>query len=368
MIRIRAPGRICLFGEHQDYLGFPIIAMAISQYIYLEAERIHKPFFIVDLLDLKETIEIKLNNKELEYTTNRDYLKSGYNHFIRKGIRFEKGYHVKIWGDIPINAGVASSSALIIAWLFFLNSISNLPFTSSQLALEGYASEVEEFHESGGRMDHFSSVYGNLIYLKTERKKPKHYKFNIKLDGFVLGNSLEKKDTVKDLIHVKKIAIEAFDGLKEIMPEFNLYQTSLNEVKPFLPNLNKEHQEKIIGNLINRDLTKKALELILNNLKILENRSNVQILNDFYQRLGNLLNHHHKQLKVNIKISTKKIETMITNCLNSGALGAKINGSGFGGTMFALGLPGKESLLTRAIEIAGGQAYIIKTSNGVELY
>jgi galactokinase len=27
---ISTPGRICLFGEHQDYLGLPVIAMAIS--------------------------------------------------------------------------------------------------------------------------------------------------------------------------------------------------------------------------------------------------------------------------------------------------------------------------------------------------
>ena len=26
-----APGRLCLFGEHQDYLGLPVIAMAINR-------------------------------------------------------------------------------------------------------------------------------------------------------------------------------------------------------------------------------------------------------------------------------------------------------------------------------------------------
>ena len=29
-MEISTPGRICLFGEHQDYLGLPVIAMAIS--------------------------------------------------------------------------------------------------------------------------------------------------------------------------------------------------------------------------------------------------------------------------------------------------------------------------------------------------
>ena len=29
-IRVTAPGRICLFGEHQDFLGLPVIACAID--------------------------------------------------------------------------------------------------------------------------------------------------------------------------------------------------------------------------------------------------------------------------------------------------------------------------------------------------
>ncbi|MHA1489370.1 MAG: mevalonate kinase family protein [Promethearchaeota archaeon] len=368
MIKIRAPGRICLFGEHQDYLGFPVIAMAISKYIYLRAERVSEPIFIVNLSDLNDIVEIKLNNKELEYNSNRDYLRSGYNHFLRKGIKFNKGYRITISGDIPINAGVASSSALVMAWLFFLNLISSETLNSFQLANEGFYSEVKEFNEGGGMMDHFISVYGDMIHLKPEEKTPNISEFNIKLDGFVLGNSLEKKDTVEDLIRVKTMAIDAFNALKETESDFDPYKTSLEEIKLFLPNLKKKYQEKIIGNIINRDITIKAKNLILNNLNLLEKQKNSIKIITFYQELGNLLNMHQKQLKENIKVSTIKIDKMISNCMESGALGGKINGSGFGGTMFALGTPGKENLLNQAIEEAGGEAFVIKTSNGVESY
>ena len=66
MIRIKAPGRICLFGEHQDYLNYPIIAMAISKYIYLEAKKISEPKFLITLPDINESIEIPLNSRELD--------------------------------------------------------------------------------------------------------------------------------------------------------------------------------------------------------------------------------------------------------------------------------------------------------------
>ncbi|NVM36044.1 MAG: GHMP kinase [Candidatus Lokiarchaeota archaeon] len=368
MIRIRAPGRINLFGEHQDYLDYPIIAMAISKYIYLEAKKTSSSYLSIELSDLNEDFEIKLNNKELEYFSKRDYLRSAYNQYLRKGFRFQKGYKIKITGDIPINAGAASSSALVIAWLFFLNLISRnrQKMNKFQLSLMGYDTEVEEFNEGGGMMDHFTSVYGGLIYLEPKKNEPEVINKNIKLDGFVLGNSLEKKETVEDLFRVKDITKKAFMEIKKIMPKFNQYLSSLEEVKKFLPNLKKKYQKKIIGNIINRDITIQAKKLIFNSY-FDKKFKDYKFKNNFYINLGNLLNEHHYQLKENIEVSTDKIEKMVSNCLELGALGAKINGSGFGGTMFAF-FPNNEDLLVESIEKMGGKAFKIKTSNGVEIY
>lgn len=357
MIHIKSPGRICLFGEHQDYLLYPVISMAINKYIYLKAERISSKKLLIELPDINDKIEIELNDKELEYYSKRDYLRSAYNQLLRKGIKFKRGFKVEITGDIPINAGVASSSALIIAWLYFLNLICEDNLDPFQLAMEGYNTEVKEFNEAGGMMDHFTSIYGNIVYLEPETPVPKFINKRCQLEGFVLGNSLEEKDTVEDLFKVKRLAIKSFEALKEIMPSFNQYTTSIEELNQYLPNLKNDYQEKIIGNLTNRDLTIKAKSLIFN----------TRHSKNFYQELGTLLNLHHQQLKNNIKISTKKIDKMISNCLEKGALGAKINGSGFGGTMFSL-FPKNQELLIKAIENAGGEAFTITTSSGVETY
>ena len=367
MIRLRAPGRICLFGEHQDYLGYPVIALAISKYIYLEAERIQKPLFLVEMPDINETLEIELKKKELDYQSKRDYLRSGYNNFLRKKIKFNKGYKIKITGDIPINAGVSSSSALVMVWLSFLNLISGEQIKKkSDLAIEGYNSEVKEFSEGGGMMDHYTSIYGNLVYLEPILPRPTFMAANVELEGFVLGNSLEKKETVDDLLRTKKDAMEAFNALKEIMPKFDQFYTPLEEIKPILPNLKKSYQKKIIGNITNRDITLKAKQLMINNFPY-NFYIDSYVRNNFYQQLGTLLNNHHYQLKENIGISTKKIDTMLSNCLEKGAFGGKINGSGFGGTMFVLA-PDKEQLMTKVIEDTGGDAYIITTSTGVEQF
>ena len=55
----------------------------------------------------------------------------------------------------------------------------------------------------------------------------------------------------------------------------------------------------------------------------------------------------------------------ITIDIKAGKMYPTINGSGFGGTMFALA-PGKEEKVKLAIEEAGGEAFSITTSKGVE--
>ena len=367
MIRLKAPARICLFGEHQDYLNYPVIALAISKYIYLEASRISDQKFIIELPNIDDELEIQLNSKELEYNSNRDYLRSGYNQFLRKGVKFNKGYSIKITGDIPINAGAASSSAFVVAWLSFLNLISGESIGKKELADIGYQAEVAEFGEAGGKMDFYTSIYGNIIYLQPSVGISDVIEIPLKLDGFVLGDSKEKKDTIEDLRRVKRLSKNAFKSLREVMPEFKEFVTNLEDVKPFLPSLDKEHQDKIVGNLINRDLTFSAKNIILEWNKKIDYSPSSDEISNFYYQLGVHLNKHQTELRERIKISTPKIDRMISACINEGALGAKINGSGFGGTMFAL-LPNKQKALQNAIENAGGKAIPIKTSDGIERY
>ena len=76
-------------------------------------------------------------------------------------------------------------------------------------------------------------------------------------------------------------------------------------------------------------------------------------------RLGELLNGHHANLRDAKKTSTPKIDAMIEAALEAGALGAKINGSGGGGCMFAYA-PHQPEAVAEAIERQGGKAHIIR--------
>ena len=119
MITIKVPGRICFFGDHQDYLQLPIIAGTIDRYITLTATPIAVSELRIALLDLGTHKTIPLPYSPAALTPN-DYFCSALYTLHAKGIRPSQGYQIQIKGDLPINAGLSSSSALVVAWIRFL--------------------------------------------------------------------------------------------------------------------------------------------------------------------------------------------------------------------------------------------------------
>jgi galactokinase len=76
MIKIATPGRICFFGDHQDYLGLPVIAGTINRYIHIKAKPIQSSFFEVNLLDFKKSIKVEFTNDPKTIKPG-DYFRSG---------------------------------------------------------------------------------------------------------------------------------------------------------------------------------------------------------------------------------------------------------------------------------------------------
>ena len=79
------------------------------------------------------------------------------------------GYDIIISSKIPINSGLSSSSALIVAWVnFLLNTFTDLEVTSDLLAEISYRIEVLEIGGSGGKMDQYTIANGKTIFLDTK--------------------------------------------------------------------------------------------------------------------------------------------------------------------------------------------------------
>lgn len=355
-LKVSAPGRICLFGEHQDYLGLPVITAAINLRISIQGEKRNDKTFHLDLPDIGEKDEINLAERDrpITYIKERDYFRSGINVLLRRNIKFSNGYNCIVQGNIPINSGASSSSALIVAWIQFLLAIAsdercNNPLEVARLA---HQAEVVEFKEPGGMMDHYAASFGGILYIDFSIPDG-HQQLYTQLGNFVLGDSLEPKDTKKILARVKGGTLEAMNVVSRINKKISIKTITLEELERHKNLLTQEQFELLKGNIVNRELTQTA--------KVLFQES--RILRDDHRRLGQLLNAHQQELRERLCISTPKIDRMIDSALESGALGAKINGSGGGGCMFAYA-PDSYEQTAEAISRAGGKPYIISIDKG----
>ncbi len=345
---ISSPGRICLFGEHQDYLGLPVIPMAINRRLKL--------IFTIDpeksnlkissgSLSLTEIIE----HKDIQKLSGSpfDYIKAVFNYYQNSISKKSLPSNVKIQSTIPIKSGLSSSAALIVSTVFLVaNIILQKELTVEAIADTAYIVEHDILRVSCGRMDQTSSAFGGVFHLTTS-ENVRFTPLNLPENSFfVIGDSEIPRQADIPLKHIQgKIfkALEEFDvrNLAEFSDTTHTYKR-----------VSQQDQKLIEGVIGVRDNTQKALK---------EFKSPNTDLNT----LGLLLNEQHQFLSDCYRVSHPKIDRMCKIARAAGALGAKITGAGFGGCMFALADSFASALKIHEKLIPYGKSYITQQSYGV---
>lgn len=350
-----APGRTCLFGDHQDYLGLPVIACAISRSIKLSAVQNDTAVFKLNMVDIDQIRIIDINEvfSKLE---PRDYFASSLRVLRRYGCIPNVGYDITVTGNIPINSGTSSSSALLLAWINFLVKAFgiNEEVTPEFISKMGYLSEVVEHGEPGGMMDHYSIGVGNVVYINTMDP----FSFTIigkELDGLVTGVSGVPKETIGLLGELKSNALLTIAIIKEHFHDFDLSKIEITEIKKYCNFLPDRLIPYFKAAVKNHYYTKMAL---------IEFQKPVLDL----KKIGGLMNGHHAILRDLLKITVPRIDAMIDAALKAGAYGAKIVGSGGGGSIVVMAEPGKESQIVEAMLAVGAvAAYAVNVDPGARI-
>ena len=348
---VSAPGRVCLFGEHQDYLGMPSIVMAINLRcrIHIVERDDRRVVWSSPKLGEEYSGEFDLDNlQESEIKGEQNYLLSSLIIAERAGRLPQKGWNATIDSDVPVQAGCSSSSALLVAWIAAIQRLSGNITTKIELAYQAFEAEVSYYNAPGGNMDHIACSVGGPLRVDPNEKEG-YIKLGKSTFDWVLGDSNAPKDTLGILARCK---FERLDILERNGGEWDEI-----DVKT----LNKVDASLVIGTKRNRDIESIASAKLLD-----ENYSD--------QELGVLMCEHHSILRDILKISTPKIEKMCDAAINAGALGAKIFGSGGGGCMLAMvprtngkSAPSLIAQIKSSIEsVDGAIAYHVNSEPGVD--
>ena len=305
VIKASAPAKIILFGEHSVVYGEPAIACAVNKRAFIEIKESDndKSFFHAPDLGF----EAELNSKLRQYILLKG--KPGIIRYVLETlykVHDHSPIDITLTTTVPIGSGLGSSAAVTVALLAALYRYHNIYFNKKSLSHDAHMVE-QAVQGVASPLDTLVSTYGGLIYLN-RNKKFERFRTYFRAP-FVIGYTTKHGNTSKMVKDVK--------GLKIRNP-------------------------KLIGNSISSMgyLTKQAKQAILQKKM---------------DRVGELMNINQGFLDM-LGVNTLELSRMVYRAREAGAIGAKITGSGGGGSIIAL-CPGKVYDVANAINI---EDYVIK--------
>jgi N-acetylgalactosamine kinase len=383
---VRAPGRVNLIGEHTDYSGLPVLPVAIDRSTIIVAAA-------------TASGEVSLRNQNRSYP-NRDfklarnippyrtgdwanYVKAAVqgviDDFARRGTEVSRlgGAQLVIDGRVPIGAGLSSSAALTVSSALAFMATNGLALPPIETAALVARSEWYVGTMAGG-MDQAASLLGQrdhalFIEFNPLRARP------VKLPpeaALVVADSREEADKSGNVrAEYNRRVVEC--GLAA---RFLARALSLNGVRTLgdvVRGLKDWNAADLIAALaqtaperVNSDLVEAASQFGLSSealahqllgdsdprvaldlhrpLEILKRTRHVfseteRVLQAVREleagrlaEMGALMNESHRSLAEDFNCSTARLDRMVGCARRAGALGARLTGAGFGGSIVAL--------------------------------
>lgn len=284
MIISQTPLRISLFGGGTDFYDYyskhqgVVISTTIDKYIFVIVNERFDDNIVVNYTQKEKVSSVS----EIKHELVREAM-------IKTGV--EKSVEITMIADIPAEgSGMGSSSSLTVGLLNALYAFQGIQITAAQLAKEACDIEINICKKPIGKQDQFIAAFGGLCELLFNKN---------------------------DEIEVKRITISDNDK-RCLEKNLHLFFTGITRKSSEI----LTEQKKKIGSNINE----------LESLKAFARKSKAHLLNNDFDKIGELLNESwlvKKNLSSNI--SNDQIDKMYNNAIGAGALGGKVLGAGGGG-------------------------------------
>ncbi|HVN05335.1 MAG TPA: galactokinase family protein [Bryobacteraceae bacterium] len=323
-VRVCAPGRVNLIGEHIDYHNLAVLPMALRRSIRVAFRpRVDRRIRAVSsggygVCEFDWTAELKpAGAGDWE-----NYLRAAARAVSRKW-EAGRGVDAAIVSDLPPAAGLSSSSALIVA------------FTLSLLRANGYAPTFEELMEvlpegeqfvgtRGGGMDHAASLEsreGCALLIEFDPLAVRA----VPVPGdwaFLVAHSLtvaEKSGAVRQQYNARRAA--GATALARL--GFASYRAAIEGRSP------AEIEDLAARALTDADERAGFLHVAGEALRV---RAAVGAMErGDAPAFGRLLLASHASLRDRLRVSCPALDRLVEAAMESGALGARLTGAGFGG-------------------------------------
>lgn len=311
-MKISAPGKVILFGEHAVVYNRPALAVPVTQ-VHADVEILDSPrrgiWIHAPVIDL----HAELNSLPSDHPIGSVILKllpSPPSHLpVGEGRRGEGGIEINISSTIPVASGLGSGAAVSVALIRALSSFLRKPLTNEQINKLVY--EIEKLHHgTPSGIDNTVITYNMPVYF-IKGQPIETFKAGRPFT-IVIGDTGVRAPTKESVGDVRRLWLR----------NTNHFENIFNEIAQ-------------ISLIARRSIESGKPEL-----------------------LGELMDHNHALLQ-QLTVSSSELDKLVTAAREAGALGAKLSGGGRGGNMIALAEQAKAESVARALISAGARQTII---------
>jgi len=319
-VRAFAPGRVNLIGEHTDYNAGLALAFAIREGVTVHATALDEQRIEAVALDLDATDSVALDAIEPA---------AGWRAFVR-GVTSElqqagvllRGARLEITGDVPLGGGLASSAALEVAVALALLAVADAA-PLDPLALAVLCSRAEN-EWAGVR----SGVLDQTVSLLAEPDRCVQIDFR----------SLSVKTVPLELGDFKLVTLDSGERHANAGSGYNERRDECARACEQLGVASLRDADLASVEQLPAPLAGRARHVIRENARVEEAAAALE--RSDMRALGALLDASHASLRDDYEVSTPALDATVAYARESGALGARMIGGGFGGHVLALLPPG----------------------------
>jgi galactokinase len=311
-----APGRVNLIGEHTDYSGGLVLPVAIHLGIGLAVE----PSERIALVSNRESVALASDGTGEARGWGR-YVAAVAQELALLG-RPPVGIDGVVEADLPQGAGLGSSGALQVVLAVALCAAADFQLEPFELALACQRAERRAVGVPSGILDQAASLLGR--------------------EGSALlldCGTLEHRwvELPRDL------AVIVVDSGERHAHESSGYADRRRELESGDP-------RRVRHVTSENDRVRAAVDAL--------ERHDLEVL-------GGLFAASHASLRDDYEVSTPALDRLVDVALEAGALGARLTGGGFGGSVVVLAeVENAEHVLRETLERVGVQAWIVRSANG----
>ena len=337
----RAPGRVNLVGEHTDYNDLPVFPIALQREVRI-ALRPRNDGLVVLHTTASEfpTLEFEIGPGIPSESAGHwgNYVKAPANELARR-FAIWRGFEGVLDSDIPVAAGLSSSSAIVNAVGLALAHINEVPV--EERAFPGLMAEAERYTGTrGGGMDQAVSLGARAgCAVKMTFNPLRLHHVPVPEDWcFVVADTgvrAEKSGAAQETYNLRRTECE--DALTLIVDEVvraNMARTTPSTYPALLRALGAEQVMALGEHVLEGNLLRRFRHVVTEAGRVEEavDRLRGADLSGF----GILMDASHGSLRTDFLVSSAELDELVAIACEGGAAGARLTGAGLGGCIVAL--------------------------------